>query len=528
MSFQPIHGNEVSPDMAAQPGGTLISMRGIEKRFGPVMALRGVDFDLRAGEVHGLLGQNGAGKTTLIKIMAGIEMPTAGEFRIAGQPVHLTGVADSKARGISVVHQSLSLVPTLTVADNMYLGSEARREGVLLDRRRMNEESARLLAHYGIPLRPTQVVGTLPFAYRQLLEIAKALALDSKVLILDEPTSSLTKAEEPILFGALREVTRRGIGVVYVSHRLSEIMDLTDRVTVFRDGANVGEFKTSETTIPALVEAIVGRSVESLDDTWSSSTRRPESDETVVLELDDVHSRRVHGVSLTIRRGEVLGLVGTTGSGRTEILETVFGIRPLKSGTLRLHGELFIPKSPVNAIRKGIKFVPEDRHKWGLVLEHDIEHNIAMSNLGRLTKWHSLFRSERSRKDAEGIRGRLNVKASSIDVRVDRLSGGNQQKVVIGKWLVGDTDVLLLDEPTAGVDVGARADIYRIILQLAANGTAVLVSSSDYSELIQICSTFAFVSNGEIFGTVDRSEVSDEKQLHQMLEETRRGESRVH
>jgi ribose transport system ATP-binding protein len=528
MSSQPIHGSELSPDRSAQPSGTLISMRGIEKRFGPVLALRGVDFDLRAGEVHGLLGQNGAGKTTLIKIMAGIEMPTAGEFRIAGQPVHLAGVADSKARGISVVHQSLSLVPTLTVADNMYLGSEARRAGVLLDRRRMNEESARLLSHYGIPLRPTQVVGTLPFAYRQLLEIAKALALESKVLILDEPTSSLTKAEEPILFGAIREVTRKGIGVVYVSHRLSEIMDLTDRVTVFRDGSNVGECKTSETSIPELVEAIVGRSVETFDESWSAVSRRSVSDEEVVLELDDVRSNRVHGASLTLRRGEVLGLVGTTGSGRTEILETVFGVRPLKSGGLKLHGEAFLPKSAGDAIEKGIKLVPEDRHKWGLVLEHDIEHNIAMSNLRVLTRWHALFRNERSRQDAEGIRDHLNVKAQSIDVRVDRLSGGNQQKVVIGKWLVGDTDVLLLDEPTAGVDVGARADIYRIILRLAASGTAVLVSSSDYSELIQICSTFAFVTNGQISGAVDRSEVSDEKQLHQMLEETRRGDSHDH
>ena len=525
MPFQPVGANEPSTSVPGHSTRTLVSMIGIEKRFGTLLALRGVDFDLLPGEVHGLLGQNGAGKTTLIKIMAGIEMPSAGEFCISGEPVHLNGVADSKARGISVVHQSLSLVPTLTVADNMYLGSEVRRAHVLLDRKTMNEEAEQLLAHYGIPLQPTQVVGTLSFAYRQLLEIAKALALQSKVLVLDEPTSSLSKAEEPILFGAIREVTHKGIGVVYVSHRLSEIMELTDRVTVLRDGANVGSFQTSSTTIPDLVEAIVGSRVDTLDASLKAGSRTPAADRPVVLELQDVRSRGVHGADLTLRRTDVVGLVGTTGSGRTEILETVFGVRPLASGVLRYRGEPFTPKSAGDSIRQGIKLVPEDRHKWGLVLGHDIEHNIAMPNLRRWSRWHVLFRAKESRQRAEEIRNHLKVKARSIDVRIDRLSGGNQQKVVIGKWLLGATDVLLLDEPTAGVDVGARSDIYRIILQLAEEGTAVLVSSSDYSELMQICSSFAFVTNGRISGSVARSDVHDEKQLHQMLEETRKGNS---
>ena len=426
---------------------------------------------------------------------------------------------------IAVVHQSLSLVPTLTVADNIFLGSEARKAGVQLDRRAMVRESERLLDHYGIPLSPNQTVGNLTFAYRQLLEIAKALAADSRVLILDEPTSSLSKAEEPILFGAIREVTRRGIAVVYVSHRLSEIMDMTDRMTVLRDGANAGEYVTSETTIPALVEAIVGRPAAQLSAGLDERRTAPSVSTETVLEFDRVRAVGVNGASLILRRGEVLGLVGTAGSGRTELLETAFGLRRVKSGHLRVNGRPYSLRTPRDAIQLGIKLVPEDRHTWGLVSQHDIEHNIAMSNLRRFTHWHGLFRRTQSERTAEGLCEGLKVKAESIKTRVDRLSGGNQQKVVLGKWLVGDTNILLLDEPTAGVDVGARSDIYGIVQELADHGTAVLVSSSDYAELLQICTSFAFVSNGQISGTVSRSDVSDEAQLHRLLEDSRQGVS---
>lgn len=502
------------------PDRATIWMRGIEKRFGNLIALRGVDFDVLPGEVHGLLGQNGAGKSTLIKIMAGIEAPSAGEMRLDGAPVRFANAAESKAHGIAVVHQSLSLVPELTVADNMFLGSEMSRAGFLLAGKKMNQAAAERLEHFGIPLRPTQIVGRLPFASRQMVEIAKALAQRASVLILDEPTTSLTKADEPILFGAIREFTAKGIGVVYVSHRLSEIKELTDRVTVFRDGSNVGTYETSTSTIPQLVEAIVGSKVEDLDrslnlETSGAPPGRP------VLELRDVHARGVTGATLTVGAGEVIGLVGTTGSGRTEILETVFGVRPLKSGSMSYQGGTYAPQNATDAIRQGIKLVPEDRHKWGLVLDHSVERNLAMANLHRFSRWHALFRSDSSKSYAEQIRNDLKVKAPTVESRVDRLSGGNQQKVVIGKWLLGATNVLLLDEPTAGVDVGARADIYRIILQLARDGAGVLVSSSDYSELLQLCTSFLFVTDGRISGGIRRSEVRHEKELHEMLEESR-------
>lgn len=505
-----------------RPGSThqLIQMTGIQKRFGSTYALRGVDFDLLAGEVHGLLGQNGAGKTTLIKIMAGIETPTAGEFRIEGEPVRLSGVADSKSHGIAVVHQSLSVVPGLTVADNMFLGREARRSRVLLNRKAMREDAGRVLEHFGIPLRPDQIVGSLPFAYRQLLEIAKALALQSKVLILDEPTTSLTKADEPILFNAVREMTARGIGVIYVSHRLNEIMELTDRVTVFRDGENAGSFQTAGTTIPALVEAIVGHAVD-LDSSLVPASAI-DSNAEVVLQIKEASAPGVRDASLELRKGEVIGLVGTTGSGRTELLETIFGLRPIAAGAMRHNGRDFRPGRPSDAISRGIKLVPEDRHKWGLVLDHDIEHNVAMANLGAWTRGKLLFKEGTSRRRAEELRDLLKVKASSVNARLDGLSGGNQQKVLIGKWLNGSTSILLLDEPTAGVDVGARADIYRIVLDLVKQGTAVLVSSSDYSELMQLCSSFVFVTDGRTSDPVPRSQVETEKQLHEILEASRK------
>lgn len=499
----------------------LIEMSEIVVRYGSVMALRGVDFELLPGEVHGLLGQNGAGKTTLIKVMAGIISPTAGEFRIGGEAVRLAGVADSKAKGIAVVHQTLSLVPNLTVADNMFLGSETLRGRILLDREVMRKKAQEILHHYGIPLKANQPVESLTFAYRQLLEIAKALAFDSKVLILDEPTSSLTKAEEPILFGAIREVTRRGIGVVYVSHRLSEIMELTDRVTVFRDGSRVGSFHTTQTTIPELVETIVGAPVERMDAAVVRS-HAPSTAGPAALELRAARAAGVHGVDLQVRAGEILGLVGTTGSGRTEILETVFGARSLRAGEMLLDGERFAPGAPAEAIRRGVKLVPEDRHRWGAVLDHNIEQNIAMANLPEWTRSGLFFASGRARSRSEEARQRLKIKAGSIAVRVNQLSGGNQQKVVVGKWLEGRTSVLLLDEPTAGVDVGARADIYQIIVHLAENGAAIVVSSSDYDELLQLCTSLAFVTNGRVSAPIDRRDVTDERDLHRLLEESRK------
>lgn len=509
-------------------GSELLAMRDIVMQFGAVKALRGVDFDLLPGEVHGLLGQNGAGKSTLIKVIAGVHRQTEGELRVLGEPRHFASPAESRDAGIAVVHQSLSLVPNLTVAENLLLGIEDVRLGMIRGAA-LKKRAVALLEHYNLPLRPQQRVGDLSFAYRQLLEIGKALIKDARILILDEPTSSLSKAEEPILFGAIKEATRKGIGVIYVSHRLSEIFDLTDRVTVFRDGLNAGSFKTRETTIPAVVEAIVGEKLARQVSTDGTSMvhRAPVADDAPVqLELQGLTNDVVSGVDLTVRRGEIVGLVGSTGSGRTELLESIFGVRRIKAGVIRSDRTLNINK-PEDAIKAGIKLVPEDRHIHGLVLQHDLERNNAMAVIPDLQRLGVLFSAGKSREFASQVRERLSIKAPSIFTKAEVLSGGNQQKIVLGKWLNSDTRVLLLDEPTAGVDIGARAEIYKIIAELADRGTAVLVASSDYDELLQLCSRFVFIRGGRVLRVVAREHVTDERALHRILEDDQEGEAHV-
>lgn len=509
-------------------GSELLTMRDIVMQFGAVKALRGVNFDLLPGEVHGLLGQNGAGKSTLIKVIAGVHRQTEGELRVLGEPRHFASPAESRDAGIAVVHQSLSLVPNLTVAENLLLGIEDVRLGMIRGAA-LKKRAVALLEHYNLPLRPQQRVGDLSFAYRQLLEIGKALIKDARILILDEPTSSLSKAEEPILFGAIKEATRKGIGVIYVSHRLSEIFDLTDRVTVFRDGLNAGSFKTRETTIHAVVEAIVGEKLARQVSTDGTSMvhRAPVADDAPVqLELRGLTNDVVSGVDLTVRRGEIVGLVGSTGSGRTELLESIFGVRRIKAGVIRSDRTLNINK-PEDAIKAGIKLVPEDRHIHGLVLQHDLERNNAMAVIPDLQRLGVLFSAGKSRELASQVRERLSIKAPSIFTKAEVLSGGNQQKIVLGKWLNSDTRVLLLDEPTAGVDIGARAEIYKIIAELADRGTAVLVASSDYEELLQLCSRFVFIRGGRVIRAVPRGHVTDERDLHRILEDDQEGEAHV-
>lgn len=501
----------------------LLSLKGIVMSFGSVEALRGVDFDLLPGEVHGLLGQNGAGKSTLIKVISGVYQPARGKLEIGGAVQNFSSPRESRDAGVSVVYQSLSLVPSLTVAQNLFLGAEPTRFG-LVQSGELNAKALEFLESHNLPLRPEQKVSSLTFAYRQLCEISKALIRDARILILDEPTSSLSKAEEPILFEAVREATNKGIGVVYVSHRLSEVLELTDRVTVIRDGSNAGVFKTSEVTTAGLVEIIVGDKAarDALTEWGGRSQPLNKSNEPVALEIESLSNDTVSDINLSLRRGEIVGLIGSIGSGRTELLESIYGVRKIESGFVRCEGKAVKIRGPRDAIDHGIKLVPEDRHKFGLVVSHDVESNTAMAMLPLLTALGFLFKSQKSRQFSSKIVKGLRVQTPSISTKLEKLSGGNQQKVVIGKWLASDTKVLLLDEPTAGVDVGARSDIYKTISDLAAEGTAILVSSSDYDELLQLCSRFLFISDGFVTASANRDEVDEEKDLHEILETSRR------
>ena len=504
-------GQQPQPDRATP----LIEFRNISKSFGAVKALRDVSFDLMPGEVHALLGQNGAGKSTLIKILAGVQAKDGGSIRISGQERDFRTPAGARGAGIAVVYQELSLVPDMSVADNMFLSREPHRFG-FADRARIQREAGSFLESHGFALDPKAIVRSLPFAYRQLTEIAKALLGDIRILVLDEPTSSLSAGEEATLFNAIAEVRRKGVGVIYVTHRLGEVFRLAQRVTVLRDGRNVDTFMTSESDIPSLVSAIVGPKTKP-SPTAPAAARKAVAGPPLVV-LRDVGNERLSHVDLEVFPGEIVGLAGMIGSGRTEILETIFGLRRVRRGEYLLKGRPVTLKNPVDAIRNGIALVPEDRHAQGLVLEHSIERNLAMPRLPGLTR-AGIFLRGLSKSRADQTMRDLSIKAPDMVTPVKSLSGGNQQKVVFGKWRNPTPEVLLLDEPTVGVDVGAREQIYALIRHAAENGSAILVVSSDLGELAMLCDRVAIVAGNTIKATVNRADVGSEEQLHHLVQE---------
>ncbi|GGL05896.1 ribose import ATP-binding protein RbsA [Salinibacterium xinjiangense] len=509
----------------------LIDVQGLEKTYAGSYALAGVDFQLLRGEVHALLGQNGAGKSTFIKVLAGIERPSAGRIQVLGQERSFHSAHDSRSAGIAIVYQELSLIPTMRVVDNLFLGREPRKGFGVVDRKKMLAQARAFLKEYDFPLDPRALVSELPFAYRQMTEIAKALMGNVRILVLDEPTSALSEHEEEVLFSAVRKVVARGVGVIYVTHRLSEVFAMCDRVTVLRDGSNVGSFPTAEIDMPGLVSAIVGPSepiaaelmaTEATDHVSNHQVKSPDTQSPVIsrvtpfLELTDVKNDALNGVSITVRPGEIVGLAGVIGSGRTEILETIFGLRSVAEGALMIGGQHRRLKSPTDAIRLGIGLVPEDRHEQGLVLEHTIDRNLSLPLLKRLTRF-GRFRTRASMRRSQLVMTALSVKAPNQLATLMTLSGGNQQKVVFGKWLEPRCELLLLDEPTVGVDVGAREEIYQVIRQAAAEGTSTLVVSSDLSELLLLCDRIYVVRDGKTHQSMARNEISNVEEFHHLV-----------
>ncbi|PBB23474.1 sugar ABC transporter ATP-binding protein [Mesorhizobium sp. WSM4307] len=499
----------------------LLRVEGVRKRFGGVNALRGVSLEILSGEVHALLGENGAGKSTLIKILSGVHVHDGGSIEIDGKPVSFSSPAQSRDAGVAVVYQDLSLVESLSVADNLLLGREPQTRLGFLKKRQLVAQAEAFLKSQNIPLDARAMVGSLPFAYRQMTEIAKALMGDVRLLILDEPTSALTDDEEKILFEAIRAVAARGVGVIYVTHRLNEVFRISNRVTVFRDGQNAGTFVTAQTNMRQLVGAIVGpdHAVLKADGAASGQGQAPSagSSEKPVLELKGVSNDRLDGASLELRAGEIHGLAGLIGSGRTEILQTIFGLRPIQSGEASLDGVSLKGTDPAAAIGQGIALVPEDRHVQGLVLEHSIERNLTLPRLPYFSRLGWLQRRPAS-EHANAAMRRLAVKAPSASTMVKNLSGGNQQKVVFGKWNEPRPRVLLLDEPTVGVDVGAREEIYGVIRTAAAAGSGVLLVSSDLSELLQLCDRISIVVDGRITRTIARPEFGSAEDLHHLIQ----------
>ncbi|MCS7325413.1 MAG: sugar ABC transporter ATP-binding protein [Thermoflexales bacterium] len=492
----------------------LLEMRGIRKRFGGTQALDGVDFSVDRGEVVGLIGENGAGKSTLIKILAGVHQRDAGEILWDGQAVNIRTPADAQRLGVAVIYQELNLTPNQTVAENVFLHHPQLRSGVLgalgfVDRARRERETRALLEQLGIHnLDPNRKVGELSVAYQQLTEIAKALALDAKLIVMDEPTSALPDEEVQHLFEIVQRLRARGLGVVFVSHRLNEVRAICDRVVVLRDGRNAGALPIQEATDERLIALMVGRPIENL------YPKRPAKPGDVVLEVQGLQRRGVlHNISFRVRAGEVVGLAGLVGSGRTEVARAIFGADRIDGGVIRLNGKPVSIRSPQDALRLGIGYVPEDRKVQGLVLGMTVKHNTALTVLRQLAYGGHVVRWPAVDALATRFAHELHLRPPRIDLPVSALSGGNQQKVVLAKWLAAQLKVLMLDEPTRGIDVGAKAEIHALIDELAHRGMAILMISSELPEVLAMSDRILVMCEGRLAGELSRAEATQERVL---------------
>lgn len=483
----------------------LLRIEGLRKTFPGVVALDNVDFDLRRGEVHVLLGENGAGKSTLIKMLSGAYRPDHGRILAEGREVRIEGAQDAERLGIATIYQEFNLVPDLTVAENIFLGRQPRRYG-LVDHRRMREDAAELLRRVGVDVRPDAKVRELGIARLQMVEIAKALSLEARVLIMDEPTAVLTSDEVDKLFAIVRQLREDGVGIVFITHHLEEIAALGDRVTVLRDGRSIDQVPAS-TPEDELVQLMVGRSIE--QQYPRERPEHPDSADALLSVRGLTRDGVFHDISFDVHAGEVVGLAGLVGAGRTEVARAVFGADPYDTGTVDVRGERLARHDVPAAMGAGIGLVPEDRKGQGLVLDASVQENLGLVTLRSATR-SGLVDLKGQRTAAARIAEQLGVRMSGLGQHVRTLSGGNQQKVVIGKWLLADTRVLILDEPTRGIDVGAKVEIYQLINELTASGHAVLMISSDLPEVLGMSDRVLVMAQGRIAGELPADEATQD------------------
>ena len=480
----------------------ILSLRNITKAYGPIQVLHGIDIDVHAGEVVALLGENGAGKSTLSKIISGGVRPSSGEMTWQGAPFAPVTPRDAIDAGVGMIHQELMLLPHLTIAENVFVGRYPKKNG-LVDRKAMEEKARKGLNRLGLDVSATRLVEGLSTANQQLIEIAKALTLNARLLILDEPTAALGGEETRKLFEQINRLRADGVGIIYISHRLEEIRRIADRIVVMRDGNKVQEFDNADVPVRTIVEAMVGRSLERM------FPAIPTPKDEAVLEVKALTSSqgRFADISFKVQKGEIFGIAGLVGAGRTELVRAIVGADPIASGQVMLAGRAITPNSPRDAIRNGIVLVPEDRKLQGLVVEHSIAENIGYANLNKVAS-KGVITSRRLREFADGTIAKFGVKGIASQ-NASELSGGNQQKVVIAKWLAGNPGVVVLDEPTRGIDVGARSSIYDIIVGLAAEGVAVIVVSSDLEEVLGVSNRILVMAAGRQAGILDHSEAND-------------------
>ena len=483
----------------------MIQMSGISKAFSGNVVLENVEFELASGEIHALMGENGAGKSTMMKILSGIYTKDAGEIRVDGQPVQFKSPKDAEKLGIIVIHQELNMLPDLTVAQNLFLGKELTygKTGVLKTRQ-MEKEASTLLSKLGLDINPRTRTGDLSVGKQQIIEIAKAIASDAKYIVMDEPTAALTDREIETLFKTVNELKAKGISFVYISHRMEEIFAICDRITILRDGQYVGVRNIPETNFDEIVAMMVGREL---------GERFPERKCEIGKTKLEVRNLTVNGlfqdISFELKKGEVLGVAGLMGAGRTEVAQTIFGYRKLNKGEIFIDGKKVNVKSPIDAMKYGIGFVTEDRKTQGLVLDFSIKENIALANLEKCSSSGIIKKENENRVVAKYIED-LKIRTSGPEQSVKSLSGGNQQKVVIAKWLGTEPEILILDEPTRGVDIGAKKEIYHIINQLAEAGVAILMISSELPEVIGMADRVIVMQEGKLTGEVNKENMTQE------------------
>lgn len=494
----------------------ILRAQNLTKKFPGVTALSDVSFDLAAGEIHALCGENGAGKSTLIKLLSGIHPHGSyeGSFEVQGSEAQFSGIADSARAGIAVIYQELALVDEMSVAENIFLGCEPRRWGGLVDWPCMFREAKSLLDRFQVALDPAALVRDLGVGQKQLVEIVKALGKNSKVLILDEPTAALAEHEMQVLLDILRDLRRRGITCIYISHKLEEVFAIADRITVLRDGRSIATLQTSATCREEVIAKMVGRELGDL------FPRRASQPGEVLLSVEDLSVKdengheRLHNICFNLRAGEVLGIGGLMGAGRTELLMHLYGAWGQRTqGTVKLGNQEMTSGDPAKTLRQGLALVSEDRRRYGLVLEEGISFNLSLSSLGEITRGGLISRSIETQRN-RSMFDQLRVKATGLEAVVGRLSGGNQQKVVIGKALLTSPKVVMLDEPTRGIDVGAKLEIYELINRLTSEGKAVLLVSSELPELIGMSDRILMLNEGRIGGEFSRAEASQEKLMH--------------
>jgi ribose transport system ATP-binding protein len=484
----------------------LLELKGVTKRFPGVLALGDVSFEVYPGEILALIGENGAGKSTLLKTLGGVHQPDEGAIYIDGKQVAIRSVNDAMAYGIGFVHQELNVLDNVDIAGNIFLGREPVIAGPLrlIDRRKIHADAAKLMARLGITVPTTTLVGDLPIAFQQMVEIAKALSMNARLLLLDEPTSSLTLSETATLLKITKDLRAQGVSIVYISHRLSEVTEIADRVVALRDGKNAGGLKKEEICHERMVKLMVGRDL---------LYRQPASCKggDTCIEVRNLRTQRYpdQQVSFELRRGEIVGFAGLVGAGRSEVAQAIFGVDKRVGGEVLMNGKLLPPGSPKVAIGEGIYLVPEDRRRTGLVTSMTVRENISLPALERYSA-AGLLKLGKEQSESERLSKELRVKCSSVEQRVATLSGGNQQKVVLAKWLALDPKLLIFDEPTRGIDVGAKAEIYDLMRGLAEKGVAVMMISSDMEEVLGESQRVIVMHEGSISGLLDRQECSEE------------------